>query len=174
MTAILQVLDLVVNGPIKEAHIRLKRARRIVDHFKSYKNQYYDELLKPLEVRKRLKFTPLSPTMVQGIKDLFELFAGDFTFTSFAKGIESAFTKTGTVPTPASQGSGDLKFEPYIEEKISGTLKCLPLGTREVTENVSDPDEEDVDVQHANVAGALDAFIDNEDEDNSDSEDEEV
>ena len=61
---------------------------------------------------------------------------------------------------------------PTREEKISGTLKCLPLGTREVIENVSDSDEEDVDV--ANVASALDAFIDNEDEDNSDSEDEEV
>ena len=64
---------------------------------------------------------------------------------------------------------------PTREEKISGTLKCLPLGTREVIEVVSDPDEEDVDIQHANVA--LDAFIDNEDEedeDDSDSEDEEV
>jgi DDE superfamily endonuclease len=36
MTAILQVLDLVVNGPLK-AHIRNNRANKIVQCFKEYK-----------------------------------------------------------------------------------------------------------------------------------------
>jgi hypothetical protein len=48
MSAILQVIDLVVNGPIKAS----KRARRIVDHFQDYKGLYYAEYLKPKEQRK--------------------------------------------------------------------------------------------------------------------------
>ena len=36
MTAALQVLDLVVNGPIK-AHIKNKRAMRLYDSFQTFK-----------------------------------------------------------------------------------------------------------------------------------------
>jgi hypothetical protein len=39
MTDVLQVIDLVVNGPLKQ-HIRTKRAERIVDYFKEYKVQF--------------------------------------------------------------------------------------------------------------------------------------
>ena len=48
MTAILQVLDLVVNGPLK-AHIRHLRAMVIVESFKEFKAKYCEEQTKPPE-----------------------------------------------------------------------------------------------------------------------------
>ena len=50
MTYILQVLDLVANGPLK-AHMRQLRAKRIVGYFKRNKEQYYAQVALPLDRR---------------------------------------------------------------------------------------------------------------------------
>lgn len=47
MTAILQVWDLVVKGPLK-AHIRNNRARKIVESFKNFKKENDENSMKPV------------------------------------------------------------------------------------------------------------------------------
>ena len=94
MTYILQVLDLVVNGPLK-AHMRQLRAKRIVDYFKRYKEQYYAQVALPLDRRVKPKWTPPKPTIDEYILDLCALFHGEFTSERFRAGVARSFQKTG-------------------------------------------------------------------------------
>ena len=73
MTAELQVLDLVVNGPIK-AHVKSKRARRLYDSFQEYKIERLADLNLPRNQRKYPDFKPPRPTTLEGIRDLILLF----------------------------------------------------------------------------------------------------
>ena len=77
MRAILQVLDLVVNGPLK-AHIRHLRAMVIVESFKEFKEKYRGELSKPPEERVQKKFKPRKPDMYESMVDLIKLFETQF------------------------------------------------------------------------------------------------
>ena len=73
MTAILQVLDLVVNGPLK-SHVRQLRAKRIVRSFKDYLVLHRKDLEKTETERENPTFTPPVPEQIQAIVDLFQLF----------------------------------------------------------------------------------------------------
>ena len=64
MTAIIQVLDLVVNGPLK-AHIRHLRAMVIVESFKVFKAKYCDEQTKPPKQRLEMKFKQENQTCMR-------------------------------------------------------------------------------------------------------------
>ena len=57
MTGVLQVLDLVVNGPLK-AHSRKLRGSRIVACFQKFAERYHLESLKPAAEREILEFEP--------------------------------------------------------------------------------------------------------------------
>ena len=97
MTGELQVLDLVVNGPLK-AHIRKNRAGVLYDSFQDYKVERAEDSQLPVEQRKNLDFDPPKPTLVGGLKDMFQLFADGFTETKFMECITRTFIKTGTLP----------------------------------------------------------------------------
>lgn len=58
MTAELQVLDLVVNGPIK-AHVKNRRARRLYDSFQEYKFERLADMNLPRNQRKNPDFSHL-------------------------------------------------------------------------------------------------------------------
>ena len=77
MTGVLQVLDLVVNGPLK-AHIRNLRGARIVECFQEFSKTYAEELAKDHLDRVLPVFIPPKPDMMQGVKELFDLVAGGF------------------------------------------------------------------------------------------------
>ena len=68
MTGILQVLDLVVNGPLK-AHTRNLRGARIVDSFQDFIKQHKEESQRDVHVRTLPTFQPPKPEMLQGIQD---------------------------------------------------------------------------------------------------------
>mmetsp|Transcript_27074 Transcript_27074/g.38559 ORF Transcript_27074/g.38559 Transcript_27074/m.38559 type:complete len:240 (-) Transcript_27074:217-936(-) len=68
-----QVLDLVVNGPLK-AHIKGLRAARVFNYFQQFKIIYEEEKNKPVEERKRPKWNCPKPTLHQCIKDLMAIF----------------------------------------------------------------------------------------------------
>ena len=58
MTHLLQILDLIVNGPIKR-HVRQWRANIIVTAFKKFKDLLDAEYLKPEALKKKPKYTIL-------------------------------------------------------------------------------------------------------------------
>ena len=122
MTYILQVLDLVVNGPLK-AHMRQLRAKRIVDYFKRYKEQYYARVALPLDRRVKPKWTPQKPTIDGCILDLCALVHGEFTSGRFRAGFARSFQKTGLMYGQTNT------FTLYEVGNKNDTLSCPPTGT---------------------------------------------
>jgi hypothetical protein len=127
MTGILQVLDLVVNGPLK-AHTRNLRGARIVESFKEFSKEYRKEAAKDVHERTLPAFHPPKPEMLEGIKDLFDLLANGFKEIGFVEGIKRSFVSTGCVPIDDHDESIKI-FKPYSKHNISGTMKLIPTGT---------------------------------------------
>ena len=151
MTGVLQVLDLVVNGPLK-AHCRKLRGSRIVAYFQEYAKLYALESQKNLDDRKILKFEPPKPSMLQGINDLFDLFANGFKETKFKEGINRSFINTGCLP----QYNADptvYNFVSYTQQKTCGTMKIIPTGIRNHNDaylnTVDYPADENVEILYA-------------------------
>ena len=70
MTSFLQVMDLVVNGPIKSLS-RQKRCVVLYDYFQQWKIAVLLELVKPIADRKSPPaFEPPAPTMIQGFASI--------------------------------------------------------------------------------------------------------
>ena len=97
MTEVLQVLDLVVNGPIK-AHTRNLRGARIVAAFGEFRKMYDIEMRKDVLERTLLVFEPPKPKMSEAIQDLFNLIANGFREPKFVQGIVRSFISTGCMP----------------------------------------------------------------------------
>lgn len=127
MTGVLQVLDLVVNGPLK-AHTRNLRGARIVESFQSFIKLYAEELEKDVINRVLPLFEPPKPEMMQSINDLFDLMSSGFKLAKFVDGVRRSFISTGCVPFDESNPL-DPKFNEYSKHKICGTMKITPSGT---------------------------------------------
>ena len=127
MTSELQVLDLVVNGPLK-AHIRTIRAHRLYIAFQEYKILRAQEQMLPSSERLHLDFNPPKPTMTEGIQDLLLLFKEQFTEEKFRDCINRTFIKTGTLPIT---DSSPVVFVEYKKEFLCGTMLVVPDGTIE-------------------------------------------
>ena len=127
MTGVLQVLDLVVNGPLK-AHTRNLRGSRIVECFQSYAKLYTEELKKDIQDRVLPVFEPPKPDMMQSVTDLLDLMAGGFKLPKFVEGVKRSFVSTGCVPFDESDVLNPL-FIQYSRHKICGTMKITPTGT---------------------------------------------
>eukprot|EP01034_Spumella_vulgaris_P042356 gene42356-52526_t len=123
MTAVLQILDLVVNGPIKK-HIRDLRAQRLFEMFQTFVANECTG--KSAEELKLLKFKPPHTTLKQGICDLFALFADDvkgFKTDKFKAGIVRCAKATGCIP----QDNGE--FVVYKETKDLSHSVLAPANT---------------------------------------------
>ena len=129
MTGILQVLDLVVNGPLK-AHTKNLRRARIVEHFQEFIKDYKEESAKDVHVRTLPTFHPPKPEMLQGIQDLFDLIAGGFREQKFVDGVKRSFVNTGCAPYDESDVSQPI-FKQYSKHNLCGTMKIVPTGTSE-------------------------------------------
>ena len=130
MTAELQVLDLVVNGPLK-AHIRNKRALRLYNAFQEYKSN--------IEQNNNLKFTAPKPSMTEGIQDLILLFEEQFTEAKFRNCINKTFISTGTLPITAIDDAELPTFVTFKRESACGTLPIIPKGTIDLTTSIVNP-----------------------------------
>ena len=133
MTAELQVLDLVVNGPLK-AHIRNKRALRLYNAFQEYKTN--------IEHNNNLKFTAPKPSMTEGIKDLILLFEEQFTEVKFRNFINKTFISTGTLPITTVDETDLPTFVTFKRESACGTIPIIPKGTLDLTTSTANPIEE--------------------------------
>jgi DDE superfamily endonuclease len=173
MTAILQVLDLVVNGPLK-AHIRNNRANKIVQCFKEYKALFDENARKDVGERAVLNFVAPKPDMMECIDNLIQLFGpdGDFQKQKFKDGVISAFMKTGTIPCNVSE-NGVTNFVEYKEESICGTMKIIPLGTQ--PSNFFDIPVVAMNEESTEIQNAIFSLLDREDfgdaEDGDDNDD---
>ena len=173
MTSELQVLDFVVNGPLK-AHIRTKRANRLYDAYRVYKVARTENNKIEKSIRQNLDFDPPKPTMTEGILDLILLFKDQFNEEKFKSCVNRSFIKTGTLPL---EDSLPVTFVEYKKEILCGTKLVIPEGTMdEETEEVvlnpysSEPNEEE------SVERALFLYFVNnngtEEDDSIDSDDE--
>ena len=128
MTGELQVLDLVVNGPLK-AHIRTNRANVLYQSFQEYKQERVVNNALPIAQRKKLDFDPPKPTQIGGIKDLIGLFNEQFTEEKFKDCINRTFIKTGTLPIHAENEDIPPTFLIYAKDIQNGTMSIVPEGT---------------------------------------------
>ena len=162
MTGILQVLDLVVNGPLK-AHSRKLRGSRIVACFQEFARRYELETHKRPGDRILLVFEPPKPSMLQGITDLFELFATSFKEPKFRAGIVRSFISTGCLQV-YNADKNVVDFVQYTKQKTCGTMKLTPTGTRndhEGISNIADSlSEENLEIVHA-----MNAYLDYDSDD---------
>ena len=136
MTGVLQVLDLVVNGPLK-AHTRKLRGARIVESFQMFIKSYAAELEKHVQHRKLPTFEPPKPEMLQSIQDLFDLLAGDFKNPKFIEGVRRSFISTGCAPIDDDDITS-IKFQEYSKHKVTGTMKNAPSGTTYSVDQTND------------------------------------
>jgi DDE superfamily endonuclease len=127
MTSELQVLDLVVNGPIK-SHIKNKRAMRLYDSFQKYKIDRDADMLLSSTERKNPVYNPPKPSMIEGISDLILLFEGQFTEDKFRKCINKCFIATGTLPIVQEDNTSPVKFMEYKKSQSFGALTVVPYG----------------------------------------------
>lgn len=139
MTHLLQTMDLVVNGPIKQ-NTRNLRCLAIMKAFNKFKIEYAEEHEKPLEDRKRLRFKPPKPDLIPAIHDLINLFSTTFKLPSFKDAIKTSMVATGTVPYISSIDAENnpltADFRLYEETEMASKrgqcygLPIIPLGTR--------------------------------------------
>ena len=94
MTDLLQVMDLVVNGPLK-AHMRRFRCASLFAYFQSWKLKWLQELLKPAGTRVMPAFTPPKPVLIDGLNMLRTVSAEVFSKDEFKQGLVRAFVKVG-------------------------------------------------------------------------------
>ena len=124
MTQFLQVLDLVVNGPLK-AHLRHLRAQNLLTYFKSYKLLYNAELEKEENIRVMPKWSPPKPSVQECILKVIELLSdgGDLTTPKAKASITRTFILTGNIQ------NDDGEFVPFTYKPAGGTLEEAPTGT---------------------------------------------
>ena len=157
MTGVLQVLDLVVNGPLK-AHTRNLRGARIVESFQKFKTLYEEEAAKDVQERTLPVFQPPKPNMLQGIQDLFDLIADGFKKEKFVEGVKRSFISTGCVPLDDSDVSAPI-FKEYSKNNICGTMKSVPTGTVQYTDNNSNNDSNIVISETSRVIPELNVML---------------
>jgi hypothetical protein len=97
MTAYLQVMDLVVNGPIKR-HIRESNALRIFNAFQEYKANIQTS---DSDIRTPFEYPKIR--CEDGLKDLFDLYNDGFKDAKFRDSIAKCFISTGTIPIQDDQ-----------------------------------------------------------------------
>ena len=145
-TYMLQVLDLVVNGPLK-ACIRRNRVQHITEYFQKFHEVWELEKEKPETERIAPKWCPPKPTLngaVLFLLGLMQTSAEDgFCSASFQDSIKRCFIKVGCAPTP------DKSFQLYSDTSTAGSMPSLslaPAGTVYKFESHADEliDENDV------------------------------
>ncbi|MBJ7298695.1 MAG: hypothetical protein JHC73_20910, partial [Dolichospermum sp.] len=154
-TDILQVLDLVVNGPIKH-HYRTTRAERLYDYFKEFKSKVATNWsTMSRDDQNNIQFKPPVQTLPKALEDLINLFAkwnDDDHPEHKLKGVQSSFIATGCVPNlnedNIEPGVDEVKkFENFDAASTDQRSKTLPIILKDVltlsTASVSD--EVDID-----------------------------
>jgi hypothetical protein len=101
--------------------------------------------------------------MLQGINDLFDLFANGFKETKFKEGVNRSFISTGCLPL-YNTDSTVFDFVPYTQQKTCGTMKIIPTGIRNHIDinltNSNCPEDENADIVYA-----MESYLDDDSSD---------
>lgn len=103
--------------------------------------------------------------MLQGINDLFDLFANKFKDPKFKAGIVRSFINTGCLQK-YNDDDNVYDFEPYRPHKITGTMSIVPTGTRNCnnSDDVMNVDDSDLN-ENLQVIQAMNAYLDYDSDD---------
>jgi len=157
MTDVLQVMDLVVNGPLK-AHMRRFRCTELFNYFQSWKLTWAVELAKPAGTRVMPAFLPPKPKLIDGLNTLTSVSKNVFSTPTFKKGVASAFVKVGLIKAPSG------KFVEYTSHSRGDMLLCLAPADSVKAEEFAVVDLEAADDLDADVG--LEAAEESDDESN--------
>ena len=97
MTDVLQVMDLVVNGPVK-AGIRRKRIEVIFNYFQNWKIKRLQHAAVPAQQELPPAFAPPKPTQAEGIKTVLEVLNTTLTTEKFQESMRRCFVAVGLAP----------------------------------------------------------------------------
>ena len=154
MTQFLQVLDLIINGPLK-AHVRRKRGENILQYFRHYKQLYNSEMDKPEDERTMPKWNPPKPTVQECILELINVMYDDeestFNEKRFQDKVQSTFLATGTIPRE------DRSFIKFAYKPSGGTTSVAPTGTNK--KYAKSHYDADVPEQFSTVVDVLDEWM---------------
>jgi len=147
-----QVMDLVVNGPIR-SRARAFRASDLYAQFQTYLMAQETERSKPAAERKALPpFNPTSPKLTDGITMLLNFLSVDLATAEFAASLRRCFIHVGLIKqdsgsyrvfTGADRGTLGKAFAsaPDVRQVILGDL----LGGHEITTTDTADEDEDED-----------------------------
>ena len=131
MTDQLQVMDLVVNAPLK-AGIRRERCSQLYEYFQLFKNERYKQLAKPAHVRKMPAWDPPKPKLVDGLRTVLKVEETTLRTAKFKESMRKCFIAVGLV-----KESDFNHFKRYVPTKC-GFLSSLH---KEVYEELSAPED---------------------------------
>jgi hypothetical protein len=168
MTDLLQVLDLVVNGPVKQ-HIRRYRAKAQKKSMQKYVLWRQTQQMLPEEEREFKQWITPKATVYDGIQVLLTFWDKQLKEQAFKNSVAAVFLSKGSAPDE------DYNFEPYVEAKKTKCARGLaiePLGTKDAIifpqvadGSLQDAFEEDTDTFLDAFENGYDSDIDKDDED---------
>lgn len=128
MTDQLQVMDLVVNAPLK-AGIRRDRIQNMFTYFQTWKFERLQDQLLPADQQKRPPFNPPKPTLRDGLLSLFRTLTTTLATNKFQAALARCFIEA--CQAPREDGS----FVTYTNHRRGSVVKAAMAG---VTSPVND------------------------------------
>lgn len=98
MTDKLQVMDLVVNAPVKSG-IRRDRIQGLFAYFQTWKCQKLQQQALPVDQQQSLPFNPPKPTQAQGLLSLFKVMEENFSTDKFKASLARCFVEACQAPS---------------------------------------------------------------------------
>lgn len=118
MTDHLQVMDLVVNGPVKSG-IRRDRIDGLFNYFQTWKFQRAQQLALPASERNFSAFSPPKPTLTCGLLSLLKICRSTFKTDNFKANLKRVFVEV--CQAPKEDGS----FQRYCNHQRGSMAKAL-------------------------------------------------
>lgn len=169
-TGILQVLDLVVNGPIKR-HMRMHAAQHIYDEFQKFRDKF--QSLNETEKKESIFEIP-KVSLERAMKNLFRLFEEEFITPKMKQSISKSFIDTSSIYNSNKEFITYTQSKDYIRKH--GTVESYDYHMHN-NEEQDNYNEEDIDFPQEFLDGDLEdeweddpRESDNEDDDNDDDE----
>ena len=117
MTDQLQVMDLLVNAPVKAA-IRRDRIQKMFGYFQNWKIERLRDDALPPDQRKSPPFRPPKPTLASGLMSLFRAMGETFVTPKFKSAMQRCFVEGGQAP------KADGTFQRYTNHRRGTVLKA--------------------------------------------------
>ena len=135
MTDILQVMDLIANGPVK-AGIRRDRCEALFDEFQNWK---IARLKAQAESKPLPKFTPSKPKITDGLRILRKVCKSTFERESFKQSMRECFVNVGLAPFKGTGGAEcPLEFYKYRNHRKGTMMPIKKIDTSDETSSLGE------------------------------------